>query len=64
MKRVRPTQVQIGDLLGRGYRGVMRVATIETRQGMIHFYDSKGNLWVHKTNGWATISTKECNSAN
>jgi hypothetical protein len=57
VKRVRPTQVQIGDLLGRGYRGVMRVSAIEVREGMVRFYDSNGNFWCHKVTGWATIKT-------
>jgi len=58
-KRIKPDQVQIGDLIMRGYRGAMLVSTIAVREGMVHYYDSKGTLWCHKLNGWATIVTKK-----
>ena len=54
-KRVKSTEVQIGDLLHRGYRGVMRVATITVRDGWVCYYNSNGDLYLHKLNGWAKV---------
>ena len=54
-QRVKSTEVQVGDLLHRGYRGVMRVATITIRDGWVCYYNSNGDLYLHKLNGWARI---------
>jgi len=54
-KRIKSTAVQKGDLLMRGYRGAMRVSAIEVRGGFVHYYDSKGTHYCHKTTGHATI---------
>lgn len=54
-KKIKSTQVQIGDLLMRGYRGAMRVASIDQRDGFVHFYDNKGTHYCLKPNGLATI---------
>lgn len=54
-QRIKSTDVQIGDLLHRGYRGVMRVATITVRDGWVCYYNSNGDLYLHKINGFAKV---------
>tara|TARA_R110000868_G_scaffold48182_1_gene156944 strand:+ start:543 stop:731 length:189 start_codon:yes stop_codon:yes gene_type:complete len=54
--RIKSTEVQVGDLLCRGYRGTMRVAKIVYRDGWIMFYNSNGDAELRKPNGISTIS--------
>jgi len=54
--RIKSTEVQVGDLLCRGYRGTLRVAIISHRDGWIAFYNSDGDFTLRKPNGISTIS--------
>jgi len=54
-ERIKSIDVQIGDMIHRGYRGVMQVATITTRDGWVRYYNSNGDLWLHKINGFAKV---------